>query len=304
AGARTVLAVPMLKESEVIGAIVIYRQDVRPFTDKQVAVVTSFANQAVIAIENTRLLNELRESLEQQTATSGILSVISNSLSDTQPVFDAIVQSGLKLFSGAALVITLPDGDQVRLAAVAASDPARADALRQIFPFPLTREYLNGVAILDRRIVDIPDDQNVPPDLAAGWRNFRASGYGAATVRPMMRGDVAIGALNVVRLAPGPLSEKQHAILKTFANQAVIAIENTRLLNELRERSTELARSVAELGALGKVGQAVSSSLDLETVLRTILINACELSDSGGGAIYVFDEGHGHFELAAGYGMS
>jgi transcriptional regulator with GAF, ATPase, and Fis domain len=163
-GYRTVLAVPMLKENELIGAIAIFRQEVRPFTDKQIELVTNFANQAVIAIENSRLLNELRqrtddlsEALEQQTATAEILSVISNSLSDTQPVFDAIVQSGVKLFPDAAISIALPDGDQVKGVAVAESDPARAEAWRRRFPFPLTREYMHSVAILDRRIVDIPD---------------------------------------------------------------------------------------------------------------------------------------------------
>ncbi|MGH7006698.1 MAG: GAF domain-containing protein, partial [Alphaproteobacteria bacterium] len=163
---------------------------------------------------------------------------------------------------------------------------------------------MHGFAILDRRVVDIPDVRNAPPEFAAGSRNFLASGYRAVTIMPMMRGDVAIGTLSVVRVLPGPLSDKQRTILKTFASQAVIAIENTRLLNELRARGVELARSVAEQRALGKVGQAVSSSLELETVLRTILVHACEMSDSGGGAIYVYDEAQGYFELAAGHGMS
>ena len=181
-----------------------------------------------------RRTRERDEALEQQTVTAEILSVISNSLTDTQPAFDAIVQSGLKLFPNATIGIAVRDGDMVRVAAIAESDPARAEAWRRRFPNPLTREYMHGTAILDRRIVDIADVRGVLGEFAAGSRNFLASGYLAITIMPMMRGSEAIGALSVVRLAPGPLSDKQLAVLRTFAAQAVIAIENARLINELR----------------------------------------------------------------------
>jgi hypothetical protein len=143
-GIRTQVTVPLLKDNELIGVIGIFRQEVRPFTDKQVALLTSFASQAVIAIENTRLLNELRESLQQQAATADVLKVISSSPVDTQPVFDAIVRSGLKLFPDAAIMITLADGDEVKAVAVADPDAARAEALRRRFPIPLSREHERG----------------------------------------------------------------------------------------------------------------------------------------------------------------
>jgi two-component system, NtrC family, sensor kinase len=299
AGARTLLAVPMLKDGELIGQIGIYRREVRPFTEKQTELVTNFANQAVIAIENTRLLNELRqraddlsESLQQQTATADILSVISNSLSDTQPVFDAIVQSGVKLFPGAAVSIALPDGDQVKGVAVAESDAARAEAWRRRFPFPLTREYMHSVAILDRRIVDIPDVRNAPAEVAVGARNFLGSGYRAATMMPMMRSDVAIGALSVVRVAPGPLSEKQLAVLKAFANQAVIAIENTRLLNELRQRTDDLSEALEQQTATSEVLQVISSSPgELEPVFQTMLENAVRICEADLGTMALYEDG-------------
>jgi GAF domain-containing protein/HAMP domain-containing protein len=310
-GLHTMLGVPLLREGRPIGVIALSRTSVRLFTDKHIELVTTFADQAVIAIENARLLNELRdrtteltESLEQQTATSEILSVISKSLSDTQPVFDAIVQSGLKLFPGATILVALRDGNQVKAAAVAAPDPARAEALRSIFPIPLVREHMNGMAILDRRVVDIPDARNGPPELAVGTSNFLRSGYRATTIMPMLRGDDAIGALSVARVATGPISDKQRAILKTFADQAVIAIENARLLKELRERTDELARSVNELQALGEVGQAINSTLDVENVLRTIVTKAVELSATDAGAIYVYEEARDEFRLRATYGMS
>ena len=173
AGVRSSLMVPLLKGNMLLGGLQICRQEVRPFTDKQIELVTNFAAQAVIAIENTRLLNELRqrtddlsESLEQQTATSEILSVISNSLSDTQPVFDAIVQSGIcKLFPGALVSVALRYGDTINAAAVAAPDPARVEAWRRtISRTPLARNYMHGAALLDRRIVDLPDVADAPAE--------------------------------------------------------------------------------------------------------------------------------------------
>ena len=309
-GNRSMLGVPLMREGQAIGAITLLRRAVKPFTEKQIELVTTFANQAVIAIQNVRLFEEVEtrtrevsEALEQQTATAAILGVISMSLTDAQPVFDAIVQSGLKLFPESCVGIAIPEDGMLKAVAVADSVAERAAAYRSRYPFPLTREYMSGIAILDRRVVDLPDVREAPPDVATGRKNFLASGFRATTMIPMLRGEAAIGVLSVSRMAPGPLSDKQRAILKTFADQAVIAIENVRLFEELEARTRELTRSVAELRALGRVGQTVSSSLDLETVLKTVLVNACELSDSGGGAFYVFSEGRGDFELAAGHGM-
>ena len=153
-----------------------------------------------------RRTRELAEALEQQAATSEILGVISSSPTDAQPVFDAIVASGLKLFPGATVLVALADGDQVKAAAVSAPDPAGVEAVQRRMPLPLTREYMTSTAILDCRVVDIPDAENVPAELAVGARNFLASGYRAMTAMPMLRGDVAIGTLSVLRLVAGPLS--------------------------------------------------------------------------------------------------
>jgi len=287
-GARTFVMVPMLKDTALLGAMAIYRKEVRPFTDKQIELVKNFGAQAVIAIENTRLLNELgqrtahlSESLEQQTATSEVLRVISNSLSDIQPVFESIVQSGVKLFSGATVSIALVDNGMVRAAAVADCDPARAHAWRGVFPFPLAREYMHSRAILDRDVVDIPDVERAPADLAVGAKNFLRSGQRAVTVVPLMQGDRAIGVLSVIRLAPGPLSDKQLATLKTYADQAIIAIENTRLLNELRQ-------SLERQTATSEVLRVISSSPgELKPVFDAILENATRICQAGFGTLHL-----------------
>jgi GAF domain-containing protein len=308
---RAVLGVPLLREGHLLGVMILARTAPAPFNEKQIDLVTIFADQAVIAINNVRLFDEvqarteeLSETLQQQTATADVLKVISNSLTDTQPVFDAIVQSGLKLFPGAAVSIALPEAGQVKAVAVAEADPVRAEAWWRRFPFPLTRDYMHSLAILEGLMVDIPDVEGAPPDLAIGKQNFLESGYRAVTIMPMMRGAVAIGAISVVRVAPGPLSDKELATLRTFASQAVIAIENTRLLNELQTRTQELARSVGELRALGEVSQTVNSTLDLETVLSTIVAKAVQLSETEAGAIYVYSGRRQQFRLRATYGMS
>jgi class 3 adenylate cyclase len=192
---------------------------------------------------------ELREAIDRQAATNEILHLISNSPSDTQPVFDAIVQSGSKLFPGAAISVALPIGDKVEAVAVADEDPIRAEAWRGRFPFPLTREYMHGVAILEARVVDIPDVANAPNKDSAGAQNFLASGYRAVTLTPLLRDGKAIGVLGIVRLSPGPLSDEQLTVLQTFAAQAVIAIENTNLVNELRQSNAiveQVSRQLAK----------------------------------------------------------
>lgn len=191
--------------------------------------------------DSDRLKRELSEALDRQTATSEILRVISSSPTDTQPVFEAIVRSGLKLFPNAAVSVALPEGNQAVAAAVAAADPESAEAWRQRFPFPLTHEYMHGIALLESRVIDIPDVENAPSEFETGAQNFLASGYRAVTMMPMMCGDAAIGALSVVRFSPGALSTEQLEVLETFAAQAVIAIENTRLVNEMRQTNETLA---------------------------------------------------------------
>jgi GAF domain-containing protein len=192
-GFRRLLGVPMLREGDPLGVIVAGWAEAGPVLKIQEELLKTFADQAAIAIENARLLNELRQrtddlsdALEQQTATSEVLRVISNSLSDTQPVFESIVRSGVTLFSDAAVSIALVDNDMVRAAAVAHRDLARAEAWRSVFPFPLTREYMHSKAILDRDMLDIPNVENAPADLAVGAKNFLRSGYRAVTIVPLL----------------------------------------------------------------------------------------------------------------------
>src|SRR5262245_54903575 len=229
------------------------------------------------------LARERDEALHQQAATAEILRVISTSPADTQPVFEAIVQSGLKLFPDAAILIALPDGDRLRAAAFAETNPARVKALLSRWPIPLTREYNHAIAILDRKMVDIADAKEAPPELASGARYFLTTGYRAITIMPMMRGREAIGALSVVRVAPGPLSKRQIGVLKTFAAQAVIAIENTRVLNELRE-------SLQQQTATADVLKIISASPgDMKPVFEAMLTNALRLCEAKFGHLLLYD---------------
>jgi len=275
---RRMLGVPLLRDGNPIGAIVVGWEQAGPISSVHEQLLKTFADQAVIAVENVRLFNETKEALERQTATSEILRVISSSTTDVQPVFDAIVESGLKLFPDALVSVAMPDGHQVRLAAAAARDPSELEQWRKRFPFPLSRAYMHGVALLERRLFDVPDvAANTDPELAAGIQNFLASGLRAQTTMPMMRGDAAIGAISVVRRTPGPLTDKQIALLRTFADQAVIAIENVRLFNETKE-------SLEQQTAISEILRVISGSPgDVQPVLQAVAERAariCEAKDS------------------------
>ena len=260
----------------------------------------SHANLEQKVEERTRELaeanGELTEALEQQTATSEILRVISSSPTDIQPVLAAVAGSAARLCEAFDAAIYRRDGDRLFLVA---HHGAIVGPIGE-FSLPLVRGTVAGRAVLDGRTVHVADLQTGVDEFPEGSANARRLGFRAALSVPLMREGVAIGAIAILRAETLPFTERQVALLETFADQAVIAIENVRLFNELQERTHELTRSVDELRALGEVGQAVSSSLDLETVLNTIIARAVEISSAHGGIIYEYDEAKREFRLIRG----
>jgi GAF domain-containing protein len=297
AGNRAMLGVPLLREGAPIGVIGLTRSVASPFTEKQIALATTFADQAVIAIENVRLFNETKEALEQQTAISEILRVISNSPTDVQPMLNAVVERAAKLCEAANASIFLVEGGNYRSAA-RFGNAKRALELGEYIP--LTRGSAAGRAIIDRTTIHLEDVAVAPEEEYPMTRHWqRIIGHHTLLAVPLMREHRAIGAIALWRMETRPFTEKQINLVKTFADQAAIAIENVRLFTELEARTRELTRSVQELKALGEVGQAVSSTLDLETVLSTIVARATSLAGVDGGSIWEYDEAREEFYVHA-----
>jgi signal transduction histidine kinase len=310
------LAVPMLRNGRPSGAIFVGRTEVRPFSDREIALLQTFADQAVLAIQNAHLFQELQartveltaanagltEALAHQTATSEILRVIARSQEDVQPVFDAIAQSAARLCGAQFCGVFRFDGELLHLVAHHNLSAGGVAAWGAEFPMPASRNYATGRAILDRTVAQFPD---VEADPVYGYRGVaRAVGYRSIVGVPLLRDGKPVGALALSRVQAGLLPDKQVELLRTFADQAAIAMENVRLFQALRARTQALTRSVEELRALGEVGQAVSSTLDLKTVLLTIVLHAHQLSGTDGGAVYEYDEAAEVLQLRATQNMN
>ena len=304
-GIRTTIGIPLVREGSPVGAITAFRTEVRPFSEQQIALLQTFADQAVIAIENVRLFTELEarntaltEALEQQTATAEILRVISSSPTDVQPVFDAIVRSMVRLCDSTFAIAYRYDGQQVHLAAHHELSAELLAALDRRYPQRPSADTSTGLSILERRVIHVPDAW--ADGAPAGTREYaRLLGFRTVAAVPMLREGQPIGSISALRTEMRPFTEQQIALVQTFADQAVIAVENVRLFRELQTRTAELTRSVGELEALGEVGRAISSTLDLQTVLATIVARANELAGADGGVIYEFDAASRSFHLRA-----
>ncbi len=291
-GARTTLAVPLSKDGALLGTMTLYRTEVRPFTDKQIALLQNFAAQAVIAIENTRLITETREALEQQTATAEILRVISSSPTDVQPTLDAIAASATTLSGADIGNVARFDGSLIHLVAHYNWTGAQLDALQRIFPCPPDGGSVMGRAILRRAVVHIPD---LAADPESAHLPTAHSGPRATLSVPLLRDGEPIGAIAVSRYQPEPFSEVQIELVKTFADQAVIAMENVRLFDELRE-------ALEQQTATAEVLQIIinSSPGDLGPVFDALLERATRLCGADFAAIAIRDGDHLRYVAAHG----
>ena len=294
---RSTLATPLLRDDELLGVLTVWRKRVAPFSEREQELVSVFADQAVIAIENARLFSELQERLEEQTATSEVLRAISGSPTDLSPVLEAIAESAARLCGVDDLVLWRPEGDRLVAAAIRGSVPPAVVTSRQLL------DRTGGAVVAafrDGRTVHIPDGEapeaalyreSLAPLLALGYRTFLAA--------PLLREGRPIGVISTRHRQTNAFTPRQVALLETFASQATIAIENARLFSELQQRTGELARSVEQLTALGEVSQTVTSTLDAQRVLDAVVAHATELSGSDGGAVYEYDEATERLHLRA-----
>jgi GAF domain-containing protein len=311
-GFRSVVCVPMLRGDTPIGAIAVVRAEAIPFADAQITLLQTFADQAVIAIENVRLFTELEEknraltqahaqvseALEQQTATSDILRVISSSATDVQPVFDTILASALRLLQGYSGGLTRISDGQLVLVALTSTDSAADAVQRARYPQSLdSSDDPHAHAVRTRAPVNVANMQGEARFSDAMLAAARARGFHSLVAVPLLRHDEPLGAITITRRDIGAFTNEEIALLQTFADQAVIAIENARLLSELRARTEDLTRSVDELTALGEVGRALSSTLNLEAVLQTIVTRANQLARTAGCVIWEYDKPRGEFRL-------
>ena len=303
---RTMLGVPLIRDDALIGVITLARSHVEPFSEKQIGLVTTFADQAVIAIENARLFTELRkrtddlqELLEYQTATSDVLKVISQSTFDLQPVLETLAGTASRLCEAEMAFIFRREGELYRVAASVGFSP-ETKALVEANPISPDRGTVAGRTALTANVVHIPDARSDPEYT---WGEFiRVAKTPTMLGVPLLREGVPVGVIVLARQRVEPFSDKQIELVRTFADQAVIAIENARLFNELRARTTELGSSVAELKMLNEVAQAVSSTLDLRTVLSTVLNASLGVTWANAGAVFRYSRAERAFRLVEAVG--
>jgi GAF domain-containing protein/CheY-like chemotaxis protein/anti-sigma regulatory factor (Ser/Thr protein kinase) len=296
-GFRSFASVPMLRGSDVIGVLVVTRTQPGGFTPPEIALLQTFADQAVIAIENTHLLSELQtknadltEALEQQTATSEILRVISRSPTDVQPVFDAIASSARRLCGGTHSAVLSYDGTLIHLCSLDGVDPQSTENLRRAFPMPPGRASTGARAILYGEVVQIPDV--LADSEYALSSQARSSGFRSVVAVPMLRDGAPIGSIDVGRTAPGRFPDSQVALLQTFADQAVIAIENVRLFTELGARNRDLSESLDRQTATADILHTIShAQADVQPVFEAIADSTLRLFQAWTTVVYRFEDG-------------